>query len=319
VKSEIILSIEQIKKGYLVFNIYRQKNIINMKKVNKISSYGEFTNDKEELSRLKRSFKPNNPETHSIPKNSKQYFDEKTRKVSDLTLDEVEDMLEGIKDYIMAGAIGLSTPSVANINTPTPQKTYVYSDKFGDDEWYRADGKPNLFKIVITETKRREGMGKRGSLLKAYMDGDSKAIGYGNHIKNLPDKWKKIVEKQNDEITEQQAREMLYDTFAELDKNSKVYFPKMGESQRWAVKSLAFNWGWGNMRNSGLWDALMRGETDPKVIEKLWLKTQVWTSNHVKSRKMEIALYLDNHKTAIEMAKSAYKELERRGDFKHYK
>ena len=74
----------------------------------------------------------------------------------------------------------------------------------------------DFFKIVMLETKRREAMGRKGKELKPYLDGKTKAIGYGCHMKYLPEAWKKTIEEQGEKITEQQAREIMYEVFDNL-------------------------------------------------------------------------------------------------------
>ncbi len=196
-------------------------------------------------------------------------------------------------------------------NKPAP------SSKRVRDTWYRADGQPDFFRIVITETKRREGMGKRNRELEMYSDGGYDAIGYGNHVRYLSPEWQSVVRQQGNKVSEAQAREMMYETFDKKDAYIGNDLPKLNEAQRWAVKSLAFNWGYGNVKKSGLWKHLKAGATGPSV-EKAWMRTQVKTSNHRKSRALELDLYHGRYDDAITKAKQAYKDLEKRGDFKKY-
>lgn len=185
------------------------------------------------------------------------------------------------------------------------------------NSWYRNDGKPDFFKIVIIETKRREAMGRPGKELERYKDGKEWAIGYGCHIKYLNDYWKNIVKKQNYKITEKQAREMMYHTFEELHHVIKKDFPNASEAEMWAIKSLAFNWGYGNLKKSGLYKLLKRNEKGSR-LEKEWLKCHSATHNHRISRAMEFSLWNGNYDNCLTIGKNAYKSLEIRGDFKKY-
>ncbi len=183
--------------------------------------------------------------------------------------------------------------------------------------WHRADGQPNYFRIVMLETKRREAMGHPGRELVRYKDGREWAVGYGNHIKYLSAEWQRVIKKQGWKVTEGQARKLLYNTFESLDKEIKRELPNLTESQLWAVKSLAFNWGWGNVRRSGLYGHLKAGRTGPKVTAA-WMRCHSRTENHRISRRMEVALWHGQTPKIVEAGKNAYSSIARRGDFKHY-
>jgi GH24 family phage-related lysozyme (muramidase) len=208
-----------------------------------------------------------------------------------------------------------------------PVSIAIYDEEWGNkpapaskrvrDTWMRIDGQPDFFRIVITETKRREGMGKRTRELEMYSDGGYDAIGYGNHVRYLSLNWKAVIRQQGNKVSEAQARQMMYETFDEIDTYIGPDLPNLNEAQRWAVKSLAFNWGYGNVKKSGLWKHLKAGNTGPSV-EKAWMRTQVKTSNHQKSRGLELDLYHGRYDSAVAKAKQAYRDLEKRGDFKKY-
>lgn len=183
--------------------------------------------------------------------------------------------------------------------------------------WVKEDGKPDLFRIVMTETKRREAMGRPGKELARYKDGKEWAIGYGNHIKYLDEHWTAIVKRQNYKLTETQARELMYLTFHRLDAEIKRDLPRLNEGQRWAVKSLAFNWGYGNIKRSKLYPLLKKGTTGPQV-ERAWMRCHAGTENHRQTRRMEVAMWNGDYKAATQTAKEAFNAIERRGDFKHY-
>ena len=185
------------------------------------------------------------------------------------------------------------------------------------NQWKTETGDLNVFKIVICETKRREAMGHPGRELQRYKDGDTWAIGYGNHIKYLSAGWKNTIKKQKYKITEAQAREMMYQTFHNLDQQIKRDLPHLNHRQRWAVKSLAFNWGYGNIKRSGLWKHL-RNRNEGLAVTAAWMQTQVATENHKQSRRLELALWHGEDATALTIGKKAYQHLQKRGDFQHY-
>ena len=175
----------------------------------------------------------------------------------------------------------------------------------------------DLFKYVMLETKRREAMGRKNAELRSYMDGDSPAIGYGNRIKYLSDKWKAVVDKQGYKVTEQQAREMMYETFDQLKVTVSADMPHLDRHELWAVQSLAFNWGYGNIKKSPLYRFLKSGDKS-EAARKAWMRCHASTENHRTSRRFEWALYTGNFDDAKHYADKAYKSLKARGDFKHY-
>lgn len=184
-------------------------------------------------------------------------------------------------------------------------------------EWRTESGDINVFKIVICETKRREALGRPGRELERYKDGDTWAIGYGNHIKYLSTGWKNTIKKQGYKVTESQAREMMYQTFHTLGEQIKKDLPGLNHRQQWAVKSLAFNWGYGNVKRSKLWPHLKKRNQGLSVTTA-WMRTQVATENHKQSRRLELALWHGEDATALTIGKKAYQHLQKRGDFQHY-
>ena len=197
----------------------------------------------------------------------------------------------------------------------------IGSDNVGQEkrEITKADEQGhNLFKYVMCETKRREAMGRRGRELTSYMDGDSPAIGYGNRIKYLSKEWQRIVEEQNYRVTEDQARRMMYETFESLEKTIKSELPHLQRHEIWAVQSLAFNWGMGNLKRSVLWQHL-KDNNKTQAAKGAWMQCHAATKNHKISRQFEGALWKGDFDTAKKYADDAYKALKNRGDFKHYK
>lgn len=175
----------------------------------------------------------------------------------------------------------------------------------------------DLFKYVMLETKRREALGRRGKELESYMDGDSPAIGYGNRIKYLPERWKQVVEDQNYKVTEAQARAMMYDTFDSLKETISADLPNLDRHELWAVQSLAFNWGYGNVKKSALYQHLKAGNKTGDA-RRDWMKCHAATDNHRTSRRFEWALWTGDLKEAKKYADKAYKSIAGRGDLKHY-
>ena len=175
----------------------------------------------------------------------------------------------------------------------------------------------DFFKIVMLETKRREAMGRKGKELRPYLDGKTWAIGYGCHMKYLPDNWKKTIEQQGEKITEQQARTIMYEVFDNLKSEIQRDLPHLNRAQVWAVQSLAYNWGYGNVKRSKLWQHLKSGDTS-KATGKVWMNCHAATENHRISRRLEIFLFTGKYKDAQHIADKAGKALQKRGDFKHY-
>lgn len=175
----------------------------------------------------------------------------------------------------------------------------------------------DLFKYVMLETKRREALGRRGKELESYMDGDSPAIGYGNRIKYLAPKWKQVVEDQNYKVTEAQARAMMYDTFDSLKETISADLPNLDRHELWAVQSLAFNWGYGNVKKSALYKHLKEGNKTGEA-RRAWMSCHAGTDNHRTSRRFEWALWTGDLKEAKKYADKAYKSIAGRGDLKHY-
>jgi len=175
----------------------------------------------------------------------------------------------------------------------------------------------DLFKYVMLETKRREALGRRGKELESYMDGDSPAIGYGNRIKYLSAKWKQVVDEQGYKVTEAQARAMMYDTFDSLKETISADLPHLDRHELWAVQSLAFNWGYGNVKKSALYQHLKAGNKTGDA-KRAWMKCHAGTENHRVSRRFEWALYTGDFKEAKKYADKAYNSIAGRGDLKHY-
>lgn len=69
-----------------------------MEKERKVVSFDNFGKEKEELKKVKRSIKPNTPDTQKYPKNSKLKFNEITRKMDDLTPDIIDDKLKSMEE-----------------------------------------------------------------------------------------------------------------------------------------------------------------------------------------------------------------------------
>jgi GH24 family phage-related lysozyme (muramidase) len=119
----------------------------------------------------------------------------------------------------------------------------------------------DFFKIVMTETKRREAMGAKGKELEIYLDGDHRTIGYGCHISNLSSEWKTLIKNQGNRITEKQARKLMYDHYEQIHQAIAKDVPGLNTAQMWAVKSLTYNYGWGNVKKSKLFKLIKQKST----------------------------------------------------------
>lgn len=183
--------------------------------------------------------------------------------------------------------------------------------------WHNKDGSVNYFRCIILETKRREALGKPGRELKRYKDGKEWAIGYGNHIRYLSEYWKRTCKRQGWKVTEAQARQMMYATFHDLCEQIKRDLPNTNRRQQLAVASLAFNWGYGNVKRSALWRHLKAGRKG-NTVTAAWMRTQVATENHRKSRRIEAATWNGDDAVVLKAGKEALEALRKRGDFKHY-
>jgi GH24 family phage-related lysozyme (muramidase) len=213
---------------------------------------------------------------------------------------------------------GLLDTDPAEVAPPVMQVTQAsVAPAKRNDTWHTESGAVNYFRIVMLETKRREALGRAGRELERYKDGDTWAIGYGNHIKYLSAAWKRTIKRQGYRVTEQQARSLMYETFHNLEQQVKSDLPHLNPRQRWAVKSLAFNWGYGNVKRSGLWRHLKAGAKG-KNVAAAWMRTQVATGNHRTSRRMEVALWNGDDAAVLKVGKNAYNALKARGDFEHY-
>lgn len=183
--------------------------------------------------------------------------------------------------------------------------------------WHNDDGSVNYFRCIILETKRREALGRPGAELRRYKDGSQWAIGYGNHVRYLSRDWQRTCKRQGWKVTEAQARAMMYETFHNLTEQIKRDLPNTNRRQQLAVASLAFNWGYGNVKRSALWRHLKAGRTG-ETVTAAWMRTQVATSNHRTSRIMEAAMWNGVDEVVLRGGKAALNALHRRGDLKHY-
>lgn len=208
-------------------------------------------------------------------------------------------------------------PPVMQVEASASPAEHVRTPKRKANLWYNEDGSVNYFRCIILETKRREALGRPGAELKRYKDGSEWAIGYGNHVRYLSEYWKRTCKRQRWKVTEAQARAMMYGTFHDLCEQVKRDLPNTNRRQQLAVASLAFNWGYGNVKRSALWRHLKAGREGTGVTAA-WMRTQVATENHRKSRRIEAATWNGDDATVIAGGKEALEALRKRGDFKHY-
>ena len=210
---------------------------------------------------------------------------------------------------------GTIIDDVANVETMVAEVTG--SPIHQDAKVIESQRGYDFFKIVMLETKRREALGRKGKELRPYLDGKTLAIGYGCHMKYLSAKWKKTIEDQGNIITESQARTIMYEVFDNLKETISKDLPHLDRAQLWAVQSLAYNWGYGNVKKSKLYQHLKNGDTS-NGTEKVWMQCHAATKGHRISRRLEVFLFTGKYKKAQEIADDAGKTLEKRGDFKHY-
>jgi GH24 family phage-related lysozyme (muramidase) len=204
---------------------------------------------------------------------------------------------------------------VANVETMVAEVTSKPIEQ--DAKVIESQRGYDFFKIVMLETKRREALGRKGKELRPYLDGKTKAIGYGCHMKYLPEAWKKTIEQQGEKITEEQARQIMYEVFDSLKDEISRDLPHLNRAQIWAVQSLAYNWGYGNVKRSKLYQHLKSGDTS-KGTAKVWMSCHAGTENHRISRRLEVFLFTGKYKDAQHIADKAGRALQQRGDFKHY-
>lgn len=198
-----------------------------------------------------------------------------------------------------------------------------------DELFYKGDGAPNYYAWTIYETKRREAQGKKGEEYKMYMDGRDNlgrpqwAIGYGNHIKYLSKEWQRTIKRQGNKVNEKQARAIMVETFNGLVEQVKRDYPMLHRNQHLAIASLSFNWGYGNFKKSKI-SRYARDGYLTAMERNYWIKkTQSQTDNHRTSRSFEASLFMahaseGDQLVALSFAKSAWKALQKRGDFKRY-
>ena len=198
-----------------------------------------------------------------------------------------------------------------------------------NDLFYKANGEPNYYAWTIYDCKRREAQGKKGQEYARYIDGYDKlgrpqwAIGYGNHIKYMSKSWQRTIKAQGNKINESQARAIMVETFNSLVEQVKRDYPLLHRNQQLAIASISFNWGYGKFKRSKVSKYIKDGVLTSSERDYWINKTQSQTPNHRTSRAFEAALFMahanDTQKnTALNMAKSAWRQLQKRGDFTRY-
>ena len=60
-------------------------------------------------------------------------------------------------------------------------------------------------------------------------------------------------------ITEDQARAIMVDVLNGLVEQVKADLPNLTRNQELAIASISFNWGYGNVKRSGLWKRIKDG------------------------------------------------------------
>jgi hypothetical protein len=111
---------------------------------------------------------------------------------------------------------------------------------------------------------------------------------------------------------------MMYETFDQLKVIISADMPHLDRHGLWAVQSLAFNWGYGNLKRSPLYKYLKAGDKS-EAARKAWMKSHSrYRKPPDKSDALSGRCYTGNFDHAKQYADKAYKSLKSRGDFKHY-
>jgi len=225
----------------------------------------------------------------------------------------------GVDGVVEVDYAGLSAPEAAAKGI----KVHNTHKEVSGNAFFTHDKKPNYYAWTVYECKRREAQGHPGKEYRRYKDGGTWAIGYGCHIKYLNKDWQNKISSQGNVITEEQARAIMVDVLNGLVEQVKADLPNLTRNQQLAIASISFNWGYGNVKRSGLWKRIKDGElTDRERI--YWIrKTQSQTENHRRSRAFEASLFMAHKsnkwlQTALSDARLAHADLQKRGDFKRY-
>jgi len=140
------------------------------------------------------------------------------------------------------------------------------------------------FSWTLWELKRREGFRS-----KPYNDNGAMAVGYGMHIT------KKAAEsiKKKGGVSEPVGHQQIHDWFLLYSAKIESELPKevlANQNQVWAVKSLAYNIGFTNLKKTPLWAYIQKNDVSQKCIDA-WLLTGHQTVNHRQSRLFEAHLW----------------------------
>jgi GH24 family phage-related lysozyme (muramidase) len=140
------------------------------------------------------------------------------------------------------------------------------------------------FAWTLWELKRREGFRS-----KPYNDNGCMAVGYGMHITQ---KAAETIKKKGG-VTEPVGHQQIHDWFLLYSTKIESELPKTvlaNANQVWAVKSLAYNIGFTNLKKTDLWTYIQRNDVSQKCIDA-WLLTGHQTVNHRQSRLFEAHLW----------------------------
>ena len=140
----------------------------------KVANYKDFSVEKEKLGKVRRSFQPNS-DRQNFPSNDRNEFDPITRKITQVTLPEVEDKLE--QDKI-----------VENNQWNMTENTRKYYDKLSDHLKKELDASPQDIKDKFAKMAEEfEGLGNDSQ-------GNPIADGFWKNNKHITQKYTRIME-----------------------------------------------------------------------------------------------------------------------------
>lgn len=185
---------------------------------------------------------------------------------------------------VKAPANATKTPiTVAKMPTSTPTTTPAPALTIPDNIDAKTLFASPYFSWMLWELKRREGFRS-----KPYNDNGAMAVGYGMHITK---KAAETLKKKG--LSEPVGHQQVHDWFLLYSAKIESELPKAilaNPNQVWAVKSIAYNIGFTNLKKTPLWECIQKNDMSQKCIET-WLTTGHQTVNHRQSRLFEAHLW----------------------------